>query len=122
MSGTDAAGYDVVVTGFGSITSAPPAILTITPANDTNFTLSIAATEKDAEGNISATTNATESVTVNPLAPTVSPVAETGVEGQAIALNLGTTVNHLAGTNGDGANTNSLNTLSLELVQWVGGA
>src|SRR5262249_58036030 len=75
--------------------------LTITPANDTNFTLSIAAAENVAEGNISAATTATEPVTVNPLAPTVSPAAETGVEGQAIALNLGVTVNHLPGTNGD---------------------
>ena len=33
VSGADAGGYDVVVTGFGSVTSAPPATLTVTPAN-----------------------------------------------------------------------------------------
>src|SRR5262249_6032480 len=38
------------------------------------------ATEKDANGNLSAPTTSTEAVTVNPLAPTLSPVAETGVE------------------------------------------
>jgi hypothetical protein len=42
---------------------------------------------------------------VNPLAPTVSPVAETGVEGSAIALNLGVTVN---GLTGDGNTLRSL--------------
>src|SRR5437899_3350499 len=61
---------------------------TITPANDANFTLGIAATAKDAEGNLSTTTSGTELVTVNPTAPSVAPVAEIGVEGTAIALNL----------------------------------
>src|SRR5438477_252860 len=37
--------------------------LTITPANDANFTLGIAATAKDAEGNLSTTTSGTELVT-----------------------------------------------------------
>src|SRR5438105_1989483 len=36
-------------------------------------------------------------VTVNPTAPSVAPVAEIGVEGTAIALNLGVTVNGAAG-------------------------
>ncbi|WP_238587506.1 beta strand repeat-containing protein [Cupriavidus sp. IDO] len=71
--------------------------LTITPPNDANFTLSVAATATDGEGNLSTTTTATETVTVNPLAPTLAPVAESGVEGTAIALNLGATVNGLAG-------------------------
>src|SRR5207253_2293814 len=62
-----------------------------------DFTLSVAATTADGEGNLSTTTTATETVTVNPLAPTVVPVAESGVEGVAIALNLGATVNVLAG-------------------------
>src|SRR5207253_731424 len=52
--------------------------LTITPANDANFTLGIAATAKDAEGNLSTTTSGTELVTVNPTAPCVAPVAEIG--------------------------------------------
>jgi len=49
--------------------------LKVTPANDTNFTLNISATEKDAEGNFSTATNSTELVTVNPTAPSVAPVA-----------------------------------------------
>src|SRR6202023_3593541 len=73
------------------------ASLAITPTNDVNFTLSVAATAKDAEGNLSTTTTATEAVTVNPLAPTVAPVASSGLEGASIALNLGTTVNGLSG-------------------------
>ena len=71
--------------------------LTITSTNDTDFHLNIAATTQDADGNQSTTTTATEAVTVTPEAPTVAPVAETGVEGTAIALDLGTTVNGLAG-------------------------
>src|SRR6202043_2871189 len=73
------------------------ASLAITPTNDVNFTLSVAATTKDAEGNLSTTATATEAVTVNPLAPSVAPVAASGLEGASIALNLGTTVNGLAG-------------------------
>ncbi|RDK04949.1 beta strand repeat-containing protein, partial [Cupriavidus lacunae] len=84
--------------------------LTITPPSDANFTLSVAATARDGEGNLSATTTATEAVTVNPLAPTLAPVAESGVEGTAIALNLGATVNGLAG---DG---NSLATLVVSAI------
>src|SRR5258708_5988505 len=37
--------------------------LTITPSNDANFTLSVAATAKDAEGNLSTTTTNSETVT-----------------------------------------------------------
>src|SRR3979490_950913 len=73
------------------------ASLAITPTNDVNFTLSVAATARDAEGNLSTTTTATEAVPVNPLAPTVAPVASSGLEGASIALNIGTTVNGLAG-------------------------
>src|SRR5262249_45328621 len=68
--------------------------LTITPANDSNFTLNIAATEQDADGNVSAPTTNTEAVTVNPLAPTLAPVAGNGVEGSPIALNPGLTLNN----------------------------
>ena len=46
--------------------------LTITPANAVDFTLSVAATEQDSEGNLSTTTTSTEAVTVNPLAATVA--------------------------------------------------
>src|ERR1700682_4355951 len=86
------------------------ASLAITPANDANFTLSVAATTRDAEGNLSTTTTATEAVTVNPLAPTLAPVATSGLEGASIALSLGTTVNGLAG------DANSLATLVVSAV------
>ena len=81
--------------------------LTIKPATDANFTLTVAATEKDADGNLSTTTTATEQVTVNPTAPTVTPVAASGVENTAIALNLGVTVN------GQPGDSNSLATLNI---------
>jgi hypothetical protein len=71
--------------------------LTITSANDTDFRLHVAATTQDADGNQSQTITATEAVTVTPEAPTVAPVAATGVEGSAIALDLGVTVNGLTG-------------------------
>src|SRR5204863_1620874 len=66
-------------------------------SNDANFTLGIAATARDAEGNLSTLTTAPEAVTVNPLAPTLAPVAETGLEGSPIALDLGAGINGLAG-------------------------
>ena len=59
--------------------------LTVTPTNDTNSTLASPAITKDAEGNLSSTATATEVVTVNPLAPTVAPVSEVGIEGHSIA-------------------------------------
>src|SRR5207244_1969283 len=67
--------------------------LPITPANDAKCTLGTAATAKDAEGNLSPTTSGTELVTVNPTAPRVDALPDFGVEGTAIALNLGVTVN-----------------------------
>ena len=63
--------------------------LTITPANDAISRWAWRRHEWMRKGNLSTTTTATEAVTVTPLAPTVAPVAETGVEGSAIALNLG---------------------------------
>src|SRR5436190_775527 len=42
-------------------------------------------------------TTAPKTVTVNPLAPTLAPVAETGLEGSPIALDLGAGINGLAG-------------------------
>ncbi|MDR3663627.1 MAG: hypothetical protein P4L86_25120, partial [Mycobacterium sp.] len=71
--------------------------LTVTPTNDTNFTLTATATEKDANGDVSTAATASEAVTVAPEVPTVSPVAEAGVQGTAIALDLGVTVNGLTG-------------------------
>src|SRR5438105_8607210 len=49
-------------------------------------------------------------VTVNPTAPSVAPVAEIGVEGTAIALNLGVTVNGAAG------DSNSLSSLVVSAI------
>ena len=61
--------------------------LTITPANDANFALTVAATEKDAEGDLSATATATETVMVKPSAPALSWAASvSGVGGAPIAL------------------------------------
>ncbi|TPK70433.1 hypothetical protein, partial [Mesorhizobium sp. B2-4-17] len=73
------------------------ASLTVMPVNDTNFVLNLAATEKDAEGNIGPVTTATEAVTVNPLAATLNPGASTGNEDSAIAVSLGAAVNGLSG-------------------------
>ncbi|WJR77825.1 Ig-like domain-containing protein [Bradyrhizobium sp. NP1] len=72
-----------------------------------NFTLTATATEKDAEGNVSASTSASEQVTIDPAAPTVAPVTVSTVEGAAVALNLGIAATNLEG---DG---NTLNAVTL---------
>src|SRR6202035_479731 len=85
--------------------------LSITPANDTNFTLSVAATDKDANGNLSATTTNTETVTVAPAAPTLTWGTGTpsGTEGSAIALQ---TIGYLIKSEaGDAPGTNKLQSL-----------
>ena len=79
--------------------------LKITPPNDTNFTLTVTATDQDANA-----ASASELVTVAPPAPYLHPVAAHGNEGTAIALDLGVTAKSLSGANGD-ATPNSLNTL-----------
>jgi Bacterial Ig-like domain len=79
--------------------------LKITPPNDTNFTLTVTATDQDAN-----TASASELVTVAPPAPYLSPVAARGNEGTAIALDLGVMAKGLSGANGD-ATPNSLDTL-----------
>src|SRR5213078_4560892 len=89
QAGADSTAVDVVGWNLAS--------LTVTSANDANFTLGIAATARDTEGNLSTLTTAPETVTVNPLAPTLAPVAETGLEGSPIALDLGAGINGLAG-------------------------
>ncbi|SHK84814.1 FecR family protein [Bradyrhizobium lablabi] len=76
--------------------------LEITPPNDTNFTLSVTATDQDAN-----TASTSELVTAAPLAPTLNPVAAQGNENTAIALDLGATARSLLGANGD-ASPNSL--------------
>ena len=82
--------------------------LTVTAPNDTNFTLTVTATEQDTAG-ISLPGTGTEQVTVNPLPPTVAPVAVTGKGvGSPITLALGIVVNSETGSNGDGPHTNSL--------------
>jgi VCBS repeat-containing protein len=79
--------------------------LKITPPNDTNFILTVTATDQDAN-----TASASELVTVAPLAPSLNPVAAQGNEGTAIALDLGVMAKSLSGANGD-ATPNSLDTL-----------
>ena len=86
------------------------ATLKITPPNDANFTLGVAATEVSAAGVLGATTTAVEAITVSPLAPTLAPVKETGVEGVAIPLSLGLAVNSLSG------DSNSLSTLLVSAI------
>src|SRR5205823_2471933 len=64
--------------------------LTITAPNDKNFMLVVTATQQDA-GGVSAPGTGFESVTVNPLEPTIAPVAGPGGGlGVPIALNLDT--------------------------------
>ena len=79
--------------------------LKITPPNDTNFILTVTATDQDAN-----TASASELVTVAPLAPYLCPVAAKGNEGTAIALDLGVMAKSLSGAHGD-ATPNSLDTL-----------
>ena len=79
--------------------------LKITPPNDTNFTLTVTATDQDAN-----TASTGELVTVAPLAPALNPVAAHGNEDTAIALDLGAMARSLSGANGD-ASPNSLATL-----------
>ncbi len=73
--------------------------LAITPANNTNFTLTATANVQDASGStISASVN--EAVTVSPLAPTAtwSPASATGIAGSAISPGaLSDTINGLGG-------------------------
>ncbi|HEY7581575.1 MAG TPA: alkaline phosphatase family protein, partial [Acetobacteraceae bacterium] len=80
--------------------------LTIKASNDANFSLSVQA--KDSSGN--ASTVANESVTVTPLAPSVTPGAVSGTTGQKIALNLGITTNSLTG------DSNSLSSVTIGAI------
>ncbi len=79
--------------------------LKIIPPNDTNFTLTVTATDQDVN-----TASASELVKVAPLAPYLNPVTAHGNEDTAIALDLGATAKSLSGANGD-ASPNSLDTL-----------
>ncbi len=84
--------------------------LKITPPNDTNFILTVTATDQDANA-----ASANELVTVAPLAPYLNPVAAHGNEGTAIALDLGAMAKSLSGANGD-ATPNSLDTLVVSCI------
>jgi large repetitive protein len=81
------------------------ASLTITPANDTDFSLSALVTATDSQG-YSYSAEATESVTVAPLPPVVSFTSATiaGAAGAPNAIALSVTVGGESGANGDGAN------------------
>ena len=85
------------------------ATLTIKPASDANFTLTVAATEKDADGNLSTTTT-TEPVTVSPTAPTVIANAVSGIEDGPIALDISASSNGLPG------DSNSLQSLVVSAI------
>ena len=73
--------------------------------NDSNFILTVTATDQGAN-----TARTSELVTVAPLAPYLHPVAAHGNEGTAIALELGVMAKSLSGANAD-ATPNSLDTL-----------
>ena len=90
--------FNIVGWNYGS--------LSITPPNDNNFSLSVQVT--DSLGNTS--TPAAESVTVDPLVPTVAPVAVSGSTGQAIPLNLGISVANLSG------DANSLSSVTISNI------
>jgi hypothetical protein len=78
--------------------------LTITPANNANFTLTLAATERDAQGDLSATTTATVAVAVKPAAPAIASFSpDTGVQGDGITSGNGAHAITLAGTADPGA-------------------
>ena len=105
--------HDTLTVSGGSITFDAAQIaggvlhgLSITPANDTAFSLSVSATATDSNS-YEYTVPATESVTVDPTAPTLSPVAVTGVEGHAIALDLG------IGVTGAAGDSNSIDAVTL---------
>ncbi|MBV8578623.1 MAG: hypothetical protein JOZ58_26770, partial [Acetobacteraceae bacterium] len=87
------------------VTSWDLSKLKITPPNDTNFTLTVTATDQDAN-----TASASELVKVGPLPPCLNPVAAHGNEDTAIALDFGVTAKSLSGANGD-ASPNSLDTV-----------
>ena len=73
--------------------------LALTAANDGSFTLDVSAQEEGAGNTLSTVASGHESVTIDPTAPTVSPVAVAGVEGQTIALDLGIGVTGQPGDN-----------------------
>ncbi|SIO49174.1 hypothetical protein SAMN05443247_06378 [Bradyrhizobium erythrophlei] len=85
--------------------------LRITTTNDTNFNLSALATDFNGNSNAAVI----ESVTVNPLAPTITTAPVAGNEDTAIALNISATVNSLSGANGDGSH-NSLQSLVISAI------
>jgi hypothetical protein len=78
--------------------------LTITPPNNANFTLTLAAAERDAEGDLSATTKATVAVAVKPAAPAIASFSpDTGTQGDGITSGNGAHAITLAGTADAGA-------------------
>ena len=86
--------------------------LRITSTNDTDFALVVTAVAQDAKGTITSA-SASETVTITPLAPTVtwSPASASGVEGTAIAL--GTISNSIKSLSGD---SNTLKSLTISAI------
>jgi hypothetical protein len=114
---TDASLDDVFTAGSGqtlTLTATQIAAgalndLSITTANASNVSLAIAATEQDAQTNVSAPASGAETVTVYPTAPTVTSAAVSGIEGQPTALNLASAI----ATTGSTGDSNTLNSVTL---------
>ena len=89
--------------------------MTMHAFTDTNFTLNVTVTDQNSSG-VDSPATGSELVTVHPLAPTVSPVAASGVEGTPIPLDLGVIVGRSTGPDGDGASTNTLVSLLVSAI------
>src|SRR6202140_4482046 len=85
-------GFDLTlpILHYGSRGPIKP-IVDVGPSRNGTAVTTVSATDTEQGASLPS------SVTVNPLAPTVAPVAASGLEGGSIALNLGTTVNGLSG-------------------------
>jgi Domain of unknown function (DUF4347)/Tryptophan-rich Synechocystis species C-terminal domain/Putative esterase len=104
---------DTLIDGSGHSFTASVGNTSISLAGWTLSSLKIV-TDNDVDFTLVATTTsgqtANETVVLNPVAPTLAPVAETGVEGLPIALNLGASAKNLAG------DSNSLATLTISAI------
>jgi hypothetical protein len=101
---TDGSGHSFTASaGHASVSLAGWTLssLKIVTVNDVDFTLVATTTSGQ---------TAREAVVVTPAAPTLAPVAATGVEGSPIALNLGASAKNLAG------DSNSLATLTISAI------
>ncbi len=86
--------------------------IVVKPINDTNFTVSIAATSTDAAGVSSKVATANEYVDVTPKAPSVASILKSGVEGSPIGIPLAPQIQQLTGD----ASKNSLASLVISAI------